>query len=85
MNQISRELRHTGYAAEVKYVALASRKQTCIHSVVSKFQDTDRLNDACKELVKTEKCTYHNESQFESFADMLPILDIEELVLHGKK
>ncbi|KAI3647445.1 hypothetical protein MP228_007666 [Amoeboaphelidium protococcarum] len=83
LNQIVHELRGTGY--NVKGVTLASRKNYCIHPQVNKFNDVLRLNDACKDLIQKEQCSYYDETLLQQYADLSEPLDIEELVQYGKR
>ena len=73
----------------IKYIPLGSRKQLCINSEIrDKWKTLEAINDACKELVNSEKgCPYHNnrtsntlfrDHAFANVHDIEDILDIGE-------
>lgn len=75
-----------------RHIALASRKNLCIHPTISTFP-TDMLNDACLELQEgkttAKRCEYLPQEPMlkREFRDqaLAQVADIEDLVVLGKK
>ncbi|EDO14396.1 hypothetical protein Kpol_187p1 [Vanderwaltozyma polyspora DSM 70294] len=73
----------------LKYLPLGSRKQLCINkSITSKWKSTEAINDACKELLQSEKgCPYHNKNTSNTlFRDHVftGVHDIEDILALGE-
>lgn len=75
----------------IKHLPLGSRKQLCINPKVNRYNSTDAINDACKELQQNGKqgCKYKNNSNNRSereFRDrsFTSIHDIEDLANLGQ-
>lgn len=79
--------------AEIRAVALSSRKNTCIHPRVSKLGSLDRVNEACQELLQGDGCAYYGQDGAsvasqrllaENLATLATV-DIEEVVKQGRQ
>lgn len=75
----------------IKHLALGSRKQLCINPRINRLTSTDAINDACKDLLQSDKggCNFkqniNNQLQKE-FRDrsFTSIHDIEDLAILGQ-
>lgn len=104
LNQFSSQLRLPKFPSTIenteehlKYLPLGSRKQLCIHDIVSRQKDLSLLNEACLDMQKQDskkKCEFHfsqNDTEKQEYAvefrDKLfsKVHDIEDLSVMGKE
>lgn len=69
--QVIKELRNTSYRDKLRGSVLASRQQTCLHPTVSKMP-AGAANQACKQLVASRKCSFHNQVSCQAYAAAHP-------------
>jgi regulator of telomere elongation helicase 1 len=79
--QVVSELKRTAYAASTHLAVLGSREQLCLHHTYSKLRGT-ALSHACGKATRLRSCGHYNNT--DPKAPAIPIMDIEELVDHGK-
>lgn len=83
LQQVISELRQTAYRPKMSI--LGSRDQLCVHEKISKLKGSS-LNHACNTTTSKHGCMYRN--NIDGFSDGNvdnEVLDIEDLVLVGKK
>ncbi|KAH3902959.1 related to ATP-dependent RNA helicase CHL1 [Saccharomycodes ludwigii] len=71
---------------KIKYLPLGSRKQLCINPKVTKLNNTELINEACKNLIQSHDCVYYeNIDNLPMEAIFNEIIDIEDLNELGRK
>jgi chromosome transmission fidelity protein 1 len=51
--QLVSELKKTAYVGDAKVISLGSRRQMCINKDVQRLRSVQRMNDKCKDLLKS--------------------------------
>lgn len=68
----------------VRFAALASRKQLCIHPEVKSLNSVSQMNEKCADLQKHSKCTFRSRSAIVRNQALGQIMDIEDLARFGR-
>lgn len=90
LSQIVRELSRTVYKDKVTSVSLGSRKQLCVHPLVSRYSSINRMNEACRKLNQKKSCKFNDPDDIKTQrtfrkASISKVLDIEDLATLGRK
>lgn len=84
LSQVADALAKLRINEPVRFTALASRKQLCIHPEVKPLNSVSQMNEKCADLQKHSECFFRNRATIVRNQALGQIMDIEELARFGK-